>query len=34
MKEKQQIKSNTKNTNNLFDQQLLEYTKHRAQMEV
>jgi hypothetical protein len=34
MKEKNQIKSNVRNTNNMFDQQMLENTKQRGQLEV
>lgn len=34
MKEKKQIKDNVKNTNNMFDQQILENTQHRGQLEL
>lgn len=33
MREKKQIKDNVKNTNDMFDQQLLENTRHRGQLE-
>ena len=34
MREKNQIKDNTKNTNNLFDQQTLQNAKQRGQLQI